>query len=64
MITTSLSAMLKVSKTAWFIGFLNRQGHKTMLLPTRYYDNYDEAWDRMKEIQPRYKHRLEVFKAW
>ena len=64
MTSMSLAAIVAQSKTAYYIGFTSTKGYMTKLLSYPYFSSYEEAWERMKEIQPRFKHRLEVFKVW
>lgn len=64
MTSMNLAAIMAQSNTAYYIGFTSTKGHKTRLLPHPYFTSYDEAWERMEKLQPRYKHRLEVFKVW
>ena len=43
------------------LGFLCYDGSKYVLARSIIYTDYDEADKRRKEIQPKYKHLIEVF---
>ena len=44
------------------LGFACHDGSQSILSGS-IYNNYDDADKRRKEIQPNYKHRIEVFKV-
>jgi len=45
------------------LGFECPDSSQRYILSGSIYNNYDDADKRRKEIQPNYKHRIEVFKV-